>query len=376
MNRQYIYYIGSYDHHDVEQELLTQPSANTKIKYFLNVLHEAGIEVKFFSTAICRGKQILYKRCNKYDGLEINYLFSIGQEGVLNKLLSFILIYAQIILVLFFNKERVPVLIYHSPRLTFFIQKFKFLYRKTPLYFEIEEIYAVVRHLSQKRLDKEIVSLRDANGYIVVNDTIKDACGLKGKSVVCYGIYEKNIHKPHIISKDSIKIVYAGGLDSDAELALDAVKLLQHNFSLHILGYGNEKQVKTIKQKVLQANLEAGVDKFFYDGCLAGVEYDQFLDTCNIGVSTRIVTPNDSIYAFPSKILVYLSHNLITISMPHQAIQRSSISNMVNICDESTAKSVAEAIVKVTKNVEAVDNTKQLNDLHRNFVCNMRTFFT
>lgn len=371
-----IIYIGNYDNYDTNSNLLTQPSGNTKIRYILDAMKAAGINVHFISTAICREAKILRRTNFQYINMRVEYLFSFGHQGKLFNILSFLTIYAQLLIILCTLNEPMPILVYHSPRLSAFIKRFQFLYKKCPLYFEIEEIYAIVKRQNDKCFKREVATLRSANGYIAVNDIILDACHLSGKSLVCYGNYNRVNRPKHTINPTCIRIIYAGGLDDDAFLAISTATKLPSQYHLHILGYGSEEQIKVLYERIRIENEKIGYKKIEYNGCLSGIEYIDFLENCDVGLSTRNVDLMDSKYAFPSKILVYISHNLLTVSTPHYAISHSSIKDLVNFSIDSTAEAISTAICKSVEKRKLVDNYSTIENLNIQFINNLSDFFS
>lgn len=371
-----IIYIGNYDHFDTGHKLLTQPSGCSKMNYILNALVEAGFIVDLYSTAVCDSSSWQKRQTYRYNNFTINYLFSIGHQGLFRKVISFLLIIFQLIFILSFVKNDISILVYHSPRLTKYLLRFRFLYKRNPLYLEIEELYSVVRKEKKKAFDNEIKRLQSAQGYILVNDTIKQLCDLNAQSTVCYGVYTVLSILPHHIQDDSVNIVYAGGLDEDAILAIHTISLLPSKYTLHILGWGKTKDdIERVKNEIERINKQSGKIRVTYEGCLHGKDYEKFLDTNIIGLSSREVEKLDSQYAFPSKILTYLAHNLIVVSTPHIAIQRSKIADLVYFSSDFKPESIADAIEKSMTKMRIVDNKERIIQLHKQFVSDLKQLF-
>lgn len=370
MVKKKIIYIGNFDNNDTRCQLLTQPSGNTKIKYIIDALTEAGFIVSFYSTAVSSKNETLKKECYKYDGYEINYMLSVGHSSVFRRILSQLLVYSQLLfLLLFLNREQL-VLVYHTPQLSkfiSFIRKAKHFH----LLYEIEENYAIVRHLPLKEINKEKELFKYGEGFIFVNDLIGNLYHLSSfPNVTCYGIYKFPLKKERNIDPSAISIVYAGGIDSDADLAVEVVRLLPSNYTLFVLGYGIQERIDSFLKKVLDD--EVLNKRVKYLGCLSGDEYSKFLDKCDIGLSTRYVNKMDSQYAFPSKIMVYLSHNLLTISTPHEAILHSSVTDCVCFSDDFTAESIAKCIEENVEMKRNIENTERLKSMHDQFVLKLK----
>lgn len=375
MRTKRIIYIGNYDNGDYGHELLTQPSACSKIKYILSALIEAGYEVDYHSTAIAEKGGFYKSKTKCYSHYRIHYMSSFGRSNLVYKLLSTVLVNVQLLLLLLKIPYDIPVLVYHAKgvsKLVSFVCAFN---KKIKLYIELEEIYAVVRREKQKEFDRELNTINKAEGYIVVNDVIAELCKLKGKSISCYGIYSYSNKLTRCINKDRINIVYAGGLDSDANNAIDVMNYLPNNYHLYILGYGSQNQIEEIKRRIKCLNKEKETIVVEYLGSMNGSEYSAFLDKCDIGLSTRFVTPEESLYAFPSKIFVYLSHNLLTVSSPHKAMETSTVAGMIYFSKDNNASSVANTILKACNSHKEINYSLEIEKLHSDFVCKLKDFF-
>ena len=375
MQTKRIVYIGNYDNGDYGHELLTQPSSCSKMNYILNALVEAGYEVDFYSTAIAEDGGFYKNETKYYSHYRINYMISFGRGNFFYKVLSTVLINVQLFLLLLKTPNDTPVLVYHTigvSRLVNYICSFK---KEIKLFVELEEIYAVVRRKKKGEYERELNTINKAMGYIVVNDVIAEICKLKGKTISCYGIYSYSNKIKRFLNKDRINIVYAGGLDSDANNAIDVMNYLPDNYHLYILGYGTQIQIKEINDRIRNINKERADNLVEYLGCMNGPEYSKFLDKCDIGLSTRFVTPEESMYAFPSKIFVYLSHNLLTVSSPHKAMEASSVAGLIYFSKDNKASSIADTILKACYMNKDINYSQEIERLHSDFVCNLKCFF-
>ena len=98
--------------------------------------------------------------------------------------------------------------------------------------------------------------------------------------------------------------------------------------------------------KIDQTNQESQC-RVTYDGVLTGEKFSQFLQSCQIGLSTQ--NPNGAFNdtSFPSKILTYLCNGLKVVSVRIPAVERSAISGAVTFYEEQTPEAIADAILKV-----------------------------
>lgn len=362
------------DHGDSGCDLVTRVSIRSKSTYILNSLVEAGYFVDVHSTAIAKGNGRIKKQKIQYDNYNINYMLSFGRDNLLTKYISLLFIYLQILYLWFSSPREDDFLLYHSVQLTklfHFLQRFSKRHR---LFIEVEEVYSVVYQLNQDAISNELRSLRGFDGYIVVNENLQQLCGLDGKCVVCHGKYSPLQTDDHRIDMENIKVLYAGELNEDMWLAVEVAKLLPLNYHLIILGYGNETAINKLRG-VCEAgkNSHATIE---YGGCLAGEEYDRFTRGCDVGLCTRVVDGESSLYAFPSKILAYLSSNIITVSTPLQSILSSKLSSVVQTSSDFTAASIAKTLQNSIEKQSVVNYSMQLQSYHYQFVNELKSLFT
>ena len=68
--------------------------------------------------------------------------------------------------------------------------------------------------------------------------------------------------------------------------AAAAAEFLPENYHMHILGFGSDEEVASMRDMVdkLSGNCACSIT---YDGLLAGEDYIRFLQSCDIGLSTQ-----------------------------------------------------------------------------------------
>ena len=373
------YYICSYDDYLNQRNLSTQPSGVTKINYIRFALKEAGIKFDLLSIAECKTDRRCFnlpskKKIDDYE--EDSYILSIGRSNLLLKVLSRMLLYFQLICFLLFKVHRDDIiLVYHVLHVERLIYIIRHIVKRN-VYFEIEEIYHAVYQDSPSKILKEISLLQHANGYILVNDIMRHKCKLDGKAIVCYGAYvvSKEICTQRLNSE--IHVVYAGLIaekGTDVYLAIDSARYLPSNYHVHILGYGTEQNI-TCMLDYMRDQMNAQSCSVTYDGCLYGDEYDKFLANCQIGLCTRVLDDNLSDYTFPSKVLVYLGHNIVPVCSPLNCITESKIKDEVCFCENVSAQAVAQAILSVK--MDQMHQSNVIQKLHNEFVKGVREMFT
>lgn len=246
---------------------------------------------------------------------------------------------------------------------------------KRNLIVEVEEIYAAAYRLNTSKIESENKYIRDISyKNIVVNDLIMNKCNLYNDFAICYGNYNKaGAYKKQEVDDGLIHIVYAGvigGEKSDAFLAAKIAAALPSNYRTHILGYGMEADIENLKNVVKDINSRHNSIVVSYDGCLLGDEYISFLQKCQIGLCTRVLEDEYSDYTFPSKVLVYLSNNVLPVCTPIRCIQYSQISEYVVFSKDVTVDAIVNAILSIQS--FSVDYSNILNKLHIDFLADMK----
>lgn len=356
-----VYYIGYYSDKDLNKNRKAAPSADTKINYIIESLNNIGYDVEVISFCEENSRDKIIK---KYDEYEIN---------IKNNKVHFFKTYAskyRIIRVIgrYFtwisqkkyiqknciNKE-CKIIIYHSLGL---LKVLKFLNRKNKKYIlEMEEIYADVINNNKIR-QKEIKLAKMASGYLFPTNLLdKEINTEKKPSVIIHGTYkvEKIINKK-IFDEEEKKIhcVYAGTFDprkGGCTAAVAATEYLPSNYHIHILGFGSNEEVKKIKEFIKETDKKSKA-KVTYDGLLEGEEYINFIQNCQIGLSTQNPDALFNATSFPSKILSYMANGLRVVSIRIRAVEKSDIGNYIYYYDEQTPQNIADAI----KNVNFDDN--------------------
>lgn len=377
-----IHYICHY--HDVlaERDLVTQPSGITKINYIKSTLKKAGFYVSVFSVAQATTlKRVNYSAKTKIMDFneDISYIHSFGRPNIIFKLFSRVWMQIQLLFYLFFRvKSADKVLVYHSLVLRWPVKIIRLLTKKR-IFIEVEELYHAVLKSSVTKLQKEIKYLHNADGYILVNDLIAEKCGFLNKPfAVCYGDYRMSSKKKGSFFDKNIHLVYAGviaGSDSDVYLALETVRHLPNNYRLHVLGYGLPEDIILMKRRIHELNSSLGNEFISYYGCLSGNEYYSFLSKCDIGLCTRVLVDEFSVYTFPSKVLVYLGNNLIPICSPISSVINSQVRKYVVFTKDITPQAVADSVLSIQKNKNGFSGDI-LNQLDEKFVKTLAILFS
>ena len=259
-----------------------------------------------------------------------------------------------------------PVIVYHS--LGYFnlidiahkLKKFKLIY-------EVEEIFADV--IGKKRLRKhEIKILKSADAYIFPTKLLSDLINESKKpEAYIHGTYKVEHDREVSFNDGKIHIVYAGTFDprKGGTAAAAAAEWLPENYHVHILGFGSDEDTELIKKQINETNVKAKAT-VTYDGLLSGEEYIQFLQKCQIGLSTQNPNAAFNDTSFPSKILSYMANGLRVVTVRIPAIESSAVGQDVYYYNEQTPQAIAEAIMKIDLN-DDYDGRKRIKELDNKF---------
>jgi glycosyltransferase involved in cell wall biosynthesis len=115
---------------------------------------------------------------------------------------------------------------------------------------------------------------------------------------------------------------------------------------MHILGKGTQADTEIIRQRIQQVSTETGCSIVF-DGYKTGKEYDTFIQSCHIGLSTQQPNGKYNVSSFPSKILMYMSNGLPVVSVKIPAVYTSNVGAYIYYYDEPTPANIADAVRSV-----------------------------
>lgn len=339
-----IHYICGYSEADTGVERQCSPAGVTKMRYIMQCLDELNAKYCVYST--CQVIQPWFHR--KFKRGNIIYRGSIATDN--KYLFYFDRLFAifQLVIYLLRIPSKDTVLVYHE---CFYTRWVNLVYgiKKWNLIWEIEEIYTMVGDNAPRLVKKEIDGLGrirpNCGGYILSTGMLKKY--FHGESVVCSGTYfplnmDKQRQKRH-----QIHVVYGGTLDKEkggAYAAAMAARYLDEGYHVHILGFGTESQIAEIKKLVMDVQSESRA-RITYDGVLFGEEYQKFLKTCDIGLSTQNPHAAYNNTSFPSKVMEYLRCGVNVVSADIPVVRESVADSLVSYYKNQVPSEIADAIL-------------------------------
>jgi glycosyltransferase involved in cell wall biosynthesis len=352
-------------------------SAVNKIDYISDSLNSLDYNVEIVSPSWTNSDKGYYKKqriqINEKKSLEV--FASFGAKNKIARGLKYIFSLLQTTFYLLFKTTKhETIIVYHSVMLFFPIIIAQYI-KKIKVILEVEEIYQDIQNMSKIKKKMELSMFDKANAYILSTEMLNERLNPLKKPYVCvYGSYKVEADRNLHFNDEKIHVVYAGTFDPKKGGALAAIKsskYLSSNYHVHILGFGSEDQIKEVISEINKINKESnGI--VTYDGLLQGNEFTNFLQKCDIGLSTQNPDAKYNESSFPSKILTYMANGLKVVSVKIKVIEISRLNEDVHFYNSQNPKYIAEAIMKVnTKDKNLSRNT--LSVLNKEFIKNIKS---
>lgn len=350
-----IKYVGFYDIEGSNNGRTSSLAAIKKMDYVINVLTRLDYKVEIISPSWINDSKCSNKF--KTTNVQINnntniiYCPSWVSKNKFTKLIKVIFSLLWLFFYLLTNtKKNEKILVYHSQLLAYPIMLSKFI-KKFEVILEIEEIYGLVWKEKKQLIKMENKLINVADKYILVSEELEKFLKLKNKeSVILYGAYNQvNINERKKPDNEAINLVYAGSIDEvkgGAFKSLEIIEKINGNYLLHILGGGSDNKINVLKRRIREINKKKGKEVCKYVGVLHGNEFREYLKICDIALNPQ----NSGDYmqtAFPSKIISYLSHELIVISTPIKSILNSRVKNNIIFTKSDEAMDFIQSIESV-----------------------------
>lgn len=373
-----VYYLGHYSCEQIATEKrVASPAGTSKMRYIISVISEIvenkALVVSPSETALDRYVKGSVSKIS--DRVSLKTFDSFHSRNKIIRCMGHMLTKAQLYFFLMTNvKADDTVIVYHSLALMKIVKKIKKL-KKCRLIIEVEELYSDVKENDDLR-KKEIEYLQLADKYIVITELLNKQINLSHKPrIISHGTYQNVKKCSDKFSDGKTHVVYAGSFNpikGGASSAIQAAQYLDENFVLHILGKGTPAQIEMIKDKIEQVS-KISECEIVFDGYKTGKEYDSFIQSCHIGLSTQQPDGQYNASSFPSKILMYMSNGLPVVSIRIPAVDTSDVTDYIFYYDNPDAESIAQAITSVPIG-SVYDPSDRLNELHKALVHDLRTF--
>ena len=122
-------------------------------------------------------------------------------------------------------------------------------------------------------------------------------------------------------------------------------KHLSDNYVMHIIGFGDEENIKLLRQQIESLNKSLNRKAVTYDGYYSGKDLDNYLFGCHIGLSSNVMRPNFANNSFPSKVITYMCHDLSIVLGYAEAFYDVPMAEGWTFYHEYTTEKIADAIM-------------------------------
>lgn len=341
------------------------PAADSKIDYIIEVLNRCGYSVEHISRASSSINKFIPVYTEKKGVNTFRYFASFGKTNSLFRIFNRWFMNLQFFIWCLINiKKNETIIVYHSLGYASTFIKLKKI-KNLHIIGEIEEIYQDVHKQTKSRSKSEYEFIRKCDSYLFPTSLLNNMLNKENKpSIIIHGLYTIENNILNKFSDGKIHVVYGGTLDPQkggAAAAASSAVFLPPNYHIHICGFGDSTEIKTIIDEISKKSKA----KITFEGELKGNDYKRFIQKCHIGLSTQNPDAAFNATSFPSKILVYLSNGLKVVSIRIPAIEQSAVANNLFFYNQQTPEEIAKAIQKaVTRDM---DGRKTLYALDQEF---------
>lgn len=345
-----ITYLGYYDtDNNVGEQRNIVRAATTKMDYIASKIEESGRTVDIVSMSGTSLKRRIpghvYARAN---GGKLILFPSLGMGNPLRRLISRHAMESHMRHYLRQLGRGSVVVAYHSLGYADLLREEKNRVG-FKLILEVEELYSdVTGKQRDAHIEQGVFDAADA--FICSTELLSERFSpMRKPCVVCSGIYRMAEKRAEKQSDGKIHVVYAGTLDprKGGAAAGAAAAFLNVNYHVHILGFGNSSEIEAIEKAVAKANEQSRGACITYDGYKSGVEFDDFIQSCHIGLSPQDPDAQFNATSFPSKVFMYLSHGLPVVSVDLPVFKNESLRSVLYLSEGNGPESLSEAIMSV-----------------------------
>lgn len=367
-------YIAFYDSPDNKEKRNCVLAATNKLEYIFKTINDAGIHIDVISaSASATKKAVNSKKYFLYDNVTVSLPFTLGSNNGIKRRINQLLIKSKLLFnLLFKTKKSDDVIVYHS---LYYMSVVKFAKRVKDfnLIVEAEEIYSDVTGNSKTR-KKELEFFKSADAFVIPTELLNKEINKDNKPyVIIYGTYKTENARNKHFDDGKIHVVYAGTFDDrkgGCQAAIASAKYLSKDYVINIIGFGNEKDVNSVKALIEKSNAENEC-QIIYDGMLSGEEYIEYIQSCQIGLSTQKPDGAFNDTSFPSKVLSYMANGLKVVSVNIPVLESSSLKDYISFCSDNTGENVAKAIINANK-MDMPDCRILVDNLNKDFCKNIK----
>lgn len=365
-----VHYLGYYDvPANKPQNRSFAPSAAAKMDYVISALNRSGFAVAVASASQTTDRRShLGKTTALGDNNTLRLFRTLAWGGIARRIVRSVAMRASVLAYLLKHAKRgETVIVYHSLGYASTVALAKRL-KGFRLVLEVEEIYAdVTGRQWDQRAESRV--FRRADAFIFPTELLNGELNRQGKPhVIVHGVYRVEVARPRALGDGRIHVVYAGTFDprKGGAAAAAAGLFLDERYHIHIAGFGSHADTESLLEVINDVSQRTEC-RVTYDGLLVGEQYVDFLQTCDIGLSTQTPGAAFGDTSFPSKVLSYMANGLRVVSIRLNALERSGVGDLLFYYDEDTPQAIARAISEVDLS-QPHDYTERLKALDAEFV--------
>lgn len=371
-------YIASYDNNINENRTYVLAAVN-KINYICKALNVLGEKIEIISAARTKNNKFYGGKIKTLaDGITLKLFPTLPGSNAIFRRISLLFSQINLFLYMFMHvSKNEKVIVYHGlayGNALHFAKKIK----KFKVCLEVEEIYQDVKSLGARKNRREYRDIKEADMYIFPTKLLNNKINLENKPyAIIHGTYQVEKDRGVSFNDKKIHVVYAGTFDprkGGALAAVAATEFLPENYHVHIIGFGSDKDTGHIRKIIDETNKKSKA-KVTYDGLLSGEDYIQFLQKCQIGLSTQNPEAKFNDTSFPSKILSYMANGLRVVTIRIPAIETSDIGSDVYYYDKQDPKEIANTIINIDFK-DGYNGRKRISMLNDRFIHDIKRFMT
>ena len=373
-----IFYMSYYNSTNSSERRNAVLSSVNKMNYICEAIENNGYNTEIVSASGATEKKFCKsKKVKLTDKTTLKLFSSLPRLNRIVSVIDRVILKTKLFLYMIKNTNKDSiVMVYHSLGYMSLVKRLKKL-KGFKLIIEAEEIYGDVIG-DEKTSQKEYEFFKIADAFIFPTEFLSEKVNTEKKpEVIIYGTYHIEKELPKLFSDGKIHCVYAGTLDprkGGAIASAESALFLNENYHIHILGFGNEKEIAEMLNTIDSISKKSKA-KITYDGLLSGEEYIKFIQSCDIGLSTQNPNGKYNDTSFPSKILSYMANGLRVVSVRIPVVEESGIGKCVYYYDEQTPENIAKAIKSIDFS-EEYDSRKAIGMLDKDFICDLKTMLS
>lgn len=375
MKTSYTYYICWFIADEDKATFRGNVTGVLKMRYVVNQMQASGVSPYVVSLAQQAGKGFFgaLRKTVMGGDVPLMYLAGFNGLGALGRIINNIIKLVELFFLLVFRVQRTDkVVLYHNYPQTRFVAFIK-RWIRADVIVEVEELYGYSPTEDRPWVEKEIRTVKRMDAFICVNEGMPRLLGLQeGSYVVNYGAGVIPQRTAARRNDGKIHVVYAGTIEAykqGATTAVEAARYLTDNYVMHIIGFGEDEQIRRLGQRIDEVNQSQHRQAVVYDGCLSGDELDAYLFGCHIGLSSNVMRPNFANNSFPSKVITYMCHDLSVVLGYAEAFYNVPMSEGWTFYHEFTPETISAAIMSAPVVPEGYYHARiqQMNDDLRQF---------